>query len=317
MQSFQIRNLIPADIAPIVALQQKYALVYPGARVIPGEVYLSPGFHHGQNIFCGVDDRGQLRGYAPLFANPAPEGRQAPYIVWAEVKVDPELQDPEALRDLLFERVLDRCRETAPAFPGHEVQVTFQYYTFETASIAYVMARGCIYSGSIYHLKRDLSREIPQVPQPAGVTVRCWRMEREIDQQAYVQAHNEAFSEAPMALADWQYFLQSPQWAVGTTVTAFDDGQVVGSVAVFWDEAENAQWGKRVGYTEYIFVRPGWRRRGIARYLVREGLMYLKGHGLEEAWLEVRAENRQGLGLYERLGYEIEQESKLYVLKLE
>jgi hypothetical protein len=47
-------------------------------------------------------------------------------------------------------------------------------------------------------------------------------MESEEEQQAYVQARNEVFSEEPVALADWQTFLQLPSWDPGTTFTAFD-----------------------------------------------------------------------------------------------
>ena len=51
----------------MVDLQKSYAEIYPDARVIPGELYLSPGFESGQNVFCAFDEGGKLSGYAPLY----------------------------------------------------------------------------------------------------------------------------------------------------------------------------------------------------------------------------------------------------------
>jgi ribosomal protein S18 acetylase RimI-like enzyme len=90
----------------------------------------------------------------------------------------------------------------------------------------------------------------------------------------------------------------------------------VGNVAVFWDEAENRRSGKKTGFTEYIFVRPYWRGKNLARNLINAGLAHLKQHGLEEAHLEVRAKNQGALRLYVDLGYEVIQESRFYVSEL-
>jgi ribosomal protein S18 acetylase RimI-like enzyme len=141
-------------------------------------------------------------------------------------------------------------------------------------------------------------------------------MESEAEQQAYVQAHNEAFPEAPLALGDWQHFMKSPQWAAGTSIAAFAGTEIVGSVTVYWDEAENRSREQKVGFTEHIFVRPAWRKCGIARRLILKGLIYLKEHGLHEANLEVLAQNREALRLYEGLGYCVTHESGLYVMRL-
>ena len=105
-------------------------------------------------------------------------------------------------------------------------------------------------------------------------------------------------------------------WAVGTTYAAFQGDQLVGNACVFWNEAENQQTGKAIGYTEYIFVHPEWRGRNIARELIILGLRHLREHGLEEAHLEVKAVNQSALRLYEGLGFEVLRESRFYVLSL-
>jgi ribosomal protein S18 acetylase RimI-like enzyme len=194
--------------------------------------------------------------------------------------------------------------------------LTFQYFPSETASIEYVTSKGCRHTESVFAMRRDLSMEIPPPTPLDGIDICSWRMESEVEQQMYVQARNECFPEAPVALEDWQYFMRSPYWAVGTKLAAFEANKLVGNVALFWDEAENQKAARKIGFTEYIFVRPAWRGKNIARSLINAGLVYLKQHGLSEAHLEVRAENRSALRLYVNLGYEVLRESRFYVLEL-
>jgi ribosomal protein S18 acetylase RimI-like enzyme len=315
MAHMMIRNFTSDDIPQIMALQHAYQEVYPHASVIPGEVYLSAGFEEGNNIFCSFNESGSLQGYAPLFPN-LTQDPHIPHTIWAEVKVSPGLASPHQAKDLLFEQVVSRARQIGGTRPGHSTRLTFQYHPSEKPSIEYVISRGCNYSESVFRMLRDLSQELPEVTAPGRIGIRSWRMESAREQQAYVQARNEAFPEAPIALADWQYFLSSPAWQDGTTMTAFDEGEIAGSVTVYWDEAISQQTGRKAGITEYIFVRAGWRKRGIATFLIREGLDYLKEHGREAAFLEVKASNQRALDLYERLGYQLVDESRLYVLDL-
>jgi hypothetical protein len=180
MSSFRIRKFTSDDIPQVMVLQRAYQGLYPHAAVIPGEVYLSPGFEDGKNVFCAFDESGCLQGYAPLFPN-LTEDSQIPHTVWAEVKVSPDLAFPRELKDLLFEQILNRTREITQAFPGHDTRLTFQYHPSETTSIDYVTSRGCSYTESVFRLMCDLSQEIPVVPTPAQIDIRPWRMESEVE----------------------------------------------------------------------------------------------------------------------------------------
>ena len=315
MPGLMIRNFISGDIPQVMALQRAYQKVYPNASVIPGEVYLSAGFEQGKNIFCAFDESGTLQGYAPLFPNLA-QDPLIPHTIWAEVKVSPGLASPIDVKDSLFERVVTRACEIGVSRPGHSIRLTFQYHPTEKPSIEYALARGCFYSESVFRMQHDLSQDLPAVPAPGRIEIHPWRMDTVQEQQAYVQARNEAFPEAPITLADWQYFQNLPAWHAGTTVTAFDGGEIVGSVMVYWDKAISGQTGRKAGFTEYIFVRAGWRKRGIATFLIHQGLAYLKEQGCEVAYLEVKASNQRALDLYMRLRYHLVDESRLYVLDL-
>lgn len=316
MTRYSIRTFTAADIAAVTDLQIAYSRAYPEAPVIPGEVYLSPGFEQGQNVFCAFDVNDCLVGYAPLFPVLMRDQSQLPHTLWTEIKTNPESDAQFEIKDQLFEQILSRSHELTNPFPDHPVHLTFQYFPSESASIEYVTSKGCEYTESVFTMRRDLALDIPQFLAPAEIEIRPWRMESEPEQQAYVDARNACFPEAPIALGEWQYFMQSPQWAVGTTMAAFCDDQLVGNVALFWDDAENQKSGQQVGYTEYIFVLPAWRGKNLARTLITNGLRYLKKHSLSEAHLDVRAQNQNALGLYNQLGYEMMRESRFYRLIL-
>jgi ribosomal protein S18 acetylase RimI-like enzyme len=316
MKEHVFRPFTCNDIAQVMQLQSAYARINPNALVIPGEAYLSPGFHGGEDVLCLFDSTGKLLGYAPLFTNLILEANDTPNTVWAEVKVNPDCESPTVLKNLLFEKAVSRAREVTRQVSDHKTLMIFQYDVTETQSIAYVLSKGCHYSESVFQMRRLLSQAIPTIPQPANVIVRQWRMETEAEQREYIQARNEVFPEAPVALEEWQYFLQSPLWAVGNTITAFDGTRVVGSVTIYWDEDENRRLDRKAAHTEYIFVRAQWRKQGIAACLISKALNYLRERGLEEALLEVRALNRKALSLYESLGYQVVNESQLFTLEL-
>ena len=316
MQKFTIQPFDASHIPVVMEIQSAYSTVYPDAPVVPGEVYLSPAFEG--NICCAWGETGKVLGYAPVYPVLMRDDSSLPHTLWVEIKAHPDVSQEaqRKIKDKLLERILLRTREVTAEFPNHPVHLTFQYFPSENASITYVASKGCQHTESVFTMRRDLSKEIPCPQAIEGITIRPWRMESEAEQQAYVDARSECFPEAPVALGEWQYFMQSPHWAAGTTMAAFDGDTLVGNVALFWDEAENQKTGKQVGFTEYIFVRSTWRGKNIARNLVNTGLAWLKEHGMTEAHLEVRAKNDSALRLYVDLGYEVIHESRFYVLEV-
>lgn len=316
MKNFNIKPFSLSYLPAVSELQTAYSALYPDAPVIPGEVYLSPAYEGGNNILCAIDESGEFLGYAPLYPVLMRDASALPHTLWTEIKVHPNLHDAHAIKDCLLERILIHAQELTKDFPGHPIHLAFQYFPSESASIEYVLSKGCKHTESVFTMKRELSKEIPTSVRVDGIMMRPWKMESEAEQQMYVEVRNLCFPEAPIALDAWRYFMMSPMWAVGTTFAAFEGEQLVGNIAVFWNEAENQQTGNKVGYTEYIFVRPDWRGKNIARELITLGLQHLKEHGLEAAHLEVKALNQNALRLYENLGFEVLRESRFYVLSL-
>lgn len=107
-------------------------------------------------------------------------------------------------------------------------------------------------------------------------------------QHRYLEAYDAAFENESNPLERLQHFMGWSGWSQGTTLrqrtadTAFEGDPAVGSVTAIY-EPDPQQNVERAGATEYVFVRPEWRRRGPARYLVARSMQYLKERGLRYA----------------------------------
>jgi [ribosomal protein S18]-alanine N-acetyltransferase len=66
---------------------------------------------------------------------------------------------------------------------------------------------------------------------------------------------------------------------------------------IFWVVAEEM-------HIMNLAVHPQFRRRGVARALLQEGLRQARARGAQIAWLEVRPSNRPALALYEAFGFQ-------------
>ncbi len=307
----KIRNFQNEDIPALMRLQEAYAHRFSGAKIVPSEVYGSPAFHGGEDVFCLSHPNGQLLAYAAMYPKFAHRGSDQAHVVWAEIKADPILMEVSSIKNQLFDCLLRRLKSLTEERPDHPSELCFQYFPQEEAAIAYICSKGAQLEKMVYQMERSLKLPIPAVKSPQGIEIRYWRMENTAEQAMYVQARNECFPEAPIRLDEWIYFMQSTEWALGTQIAAFEDQVLVGSLTAYWNEVVDPE----VGYSEDIFVRPAWRGRKIAPAMIYAALLYLQEHGLRIARLEVRASNWDAIDLYKVLGYEVKEESGVYVIR--
>lgn len=308
---FTLRSMTWDDVPQLDQLQQRYTALYPPRKPNPSPMYASPYFADGKNVLCAFDEHGCLVAFAPYF----PQND----IAWVEVEALPELEYKAEVKDALWAWLLQRGREDGMK------KLCFQYFPNEVEAVEFAKIKGAVCSWNIYGMTRDLSQPIPHVDPPEGFTVRRWRMESEAEQQQYLDARNAAFPEAPTSIEEWKFFAGAPLWEQGVNMAAFcgeeqdasmldasmlDAGMLASSVLVFFEP------GSETGSTEYVFTRPDFRGRGLARCLLAESLRYLKGQGLKTAVLEVKAENRAALGVYLGIGYEVASESGVYEVNL-
>jgi ribosomal protein S18 acetylase RimI-like enzyme len=306
-----IRNYVPADAPHVAEVQGRCVTVCPDTAQFPVGFWNGPGFEDGENIFCAVDDQEQLLGYAalsPSYVSPRLEAR----ILWMDLRVDPARKDAGALKELLFWRVYVRGHEIARRLDGERVALSTTYFSAGRASIEYLKGKGFSHYQTCYAMQRDLAEPVPDLPVPQGVEVRAWHLDSESEQRAYLEAYKAAFQNGNKPLEELQHFVRSEQRSVGTTFTAFAGERVVGSVAAWYEP------GSRTGgRTEAVFVVPEWRRRGLARYLLGQSMLYLQERGLAFAELEMDSENEPARVLYESLGYRVCQDEISLGLLLE
>ena len=150
--------------------------------------------------------------------------------------------------------------------------------------------------------------EAPEIPLPPGFEMRpvrpehmrgIWEAQKEMNAGLFENVVEDWLEEK---YPDW---LNDPSHTPQYWQVAWAGEQIAGMVLARIDEQENEKLQRKHGYTEHIYVRPPWRKRGLASALIARSLQVLKERGMLEAELGVDAENESAaFNLYRRMGYE-------------
>lgn len=189
----------------------------------------------------------------------------------------------------------------------------------DLGAVALFSALGYQPARSFRHMVRPDLLAIHLPPLPAGLEVRPVTQDhaRAIFDAA-CEAFRDHFGERDESDESFRSWIQDPSFDPSLIVVAFDGDQVAGAVQGSIDPEENAQQGYRRGWTDPIFVRRAWRRRGLASALLGRALVALRERGMTSAQLDVDAENpNQAVTLYERHGFGAEHSSSLWRRPLE
>lgn len=155
-------------------------------------------------------------------------------------------------------------------------------------------------------LRPDLEN-VPDLPLPDGLVLRPaeagqWRQIWEAAREAF----RDHWGAREWSDENYEAWPRYPTFNPALWQVAWDGEEVAGGVLTFIDHAENAEYGRLRGYTETIFTRRRWRRRGLARALIARSLQVQKAQGMTESALGVDAENLSGaLDLYKSMGFEV------------
>jgi ribosomal protein S18 acetylase RimI-like enzyme len=207
-----------------------------------------------------------------------------------------------------------RLREIAAGQPGDGPRFFAVWADdIETARAALLLGAGYQAERHSFHMVRPLSgpgaEPVAASRMPDGLEVRPVGSKQYRDVwEAAVEAFRDNFGYQPSGEADYQGWLDSPDFNADLWRVAFDhaSGQVAGMVLNFVNERENAQRDRRRGYTEGISVRQPWRQRGLARALLTASLQMFASMGMSEAALGVDSENQTGAHrLYESVGFQV------------
>ncbi len=162
-----------------------------------------------------------------------------------------------------------------------------------------------------HHMLRPSLDGIDIAPLPAGLMVRPLTKDRLPDYWAALceafRDHFGSFDDSPSAYRAW---VDSPLFDLDLQVVAFDGDEIAGGIHAAIDPVENHEHQHLRGWSEPIFTRRPWRRRGLASALLGRTLAALRDRGMTAAQLHVDAENAdQALALYERHGFAVTRSS--------
>lgn len=161
------------------------------------------------------------------------------------------------------------------------------------------------------HMTRPTLDDIAMPALPRGLEVRPvgeGDLPRVWD--AMMEAFRDHFGAHDASEAAYRRWVGDPSFDRHLLVIAFDGDEVAGGVAGLIDEAENESRGYRRGWTDPVFTRRAWRRRGLASALLGRALVRLRERGMTSAQLDVDTENANAaLALYERHGFVVDHTS--------
>jgi ribosomal protein S18 acetylase RimI-like enzyme len=199
-----------------------------------------------------------------------------------------------------------RLREIASEHPA-EAPKYFQAWTSETQTWWSDFLTRDGFEPVRYGLTmtRPCSKPLKALPLPEGLET------RPVKEEHYRQiwdAQGEAFQDhwgyVPATEENYENWLGHRYFQPYLFKVAWDGDEIVGMVGNFIAEDENEEYDRKRGYTEDIFVRRPWRKRGVARALLTQSIKMFQEMGMEETCLGVDTQNPNGAKrLYESVGY--------------
>ena len=162
-----------------------------------------------------------------------------------------------------------------------------------------------------HHMVRSTLDGIEVPPLPDGLEVRPLSPDRLPDYWAAMcEAFRDHFGSWDDSESAYRAWVDGPLFKLDLQIVAFEGAEVAGGIHGVIDPTENAEHGYRRGWTEPIFTRRPWRRRGLASALLGRTLVALRDRGMTSAQLHVDAVNpNQALSLYERHGFGVHSSS--------
>jgi GNAT superfamily N-acetyltransferase len=171
---------------------------------------------------------------------------------------------------------------------------------------ALVRANGYTAERTFFHMVRPDLDQIELAPEPEGIHIRP-AVRSEL--RSVWEAMKEAFRDHPGGMetsdAAHERWAASPMMDPSLLFVAFDGDDVAAAVQGAISSEENEARGYLRGWTEPIFTRRPWRRRGLASACLGRTLLALRDRGMTSAQLGVDTQNpNDALSLYRRHRFE-------------
>jgi len=237
------------------------------------------------------NDLGELVGYAMLGEDPAIDWQVLPEYEWAGIEAEALAWAAARLSEL---RGRDAPRWSAALTAGSREDAA--------ARIAFLEERGFARLADTVEVNmvRYLREPTPAPAVPPGFEVRATAGRGECARRAAAQ--REVWRPWPVANVDgddYARLMRLPGYHRHLdVVAAAADGTIV-SYANCWIDEVN-----RIGHLGPVGTRPSWRRRGLARAVLLEGLRRLGASGMDRACVSTREANAPARQLYAAVGFQ-------------
>jgi mycothiol synthase len=170
-----------------------------------------------------------------------------------------------------------------------------------------------------HDMERPLTKPVPRPQFPAGFTSRPTTPE---EAEAWVEMFNETFvdhwNHHPMTLEDRRFRLGHPSYQSALDWVAIaPDGTLAAFCYGNINAEENARKNRQDGWIFSLGTRRGYRRLGLARAMLLQGIRQLQEAGVDIAWLGVDAQNpNQAKALYDSVGFQVKETHIAYEKQL-
>jgi mycothiol synthase len=171
----------------------------------------------------------------------------------------------------------------------------------EPAAQAFASRHGFARARVLWQMRRSLAVPLPDVPLPAGVTLRGFRPGH--DDESWLAVNSRAFAHHPEQgrwTRDDLRLREAEPW--------FDPAGFLLAVDLE-DTLLGFHWTKvhpgSIGEIYVLGVDPGGQSRGLGAALSVAGLRHLAAAGLTQAMLYVDESNTAAVALYRKLGFEV------------
>jgi mycothiol synthase len=184
--------------------------------------------------------------------------------------------------------------------------LSFWAHGDEPGARAFAEKNGFDRARVLWQMRRSLTEPLPEIPLPAGVTLRHFRPGA--DEQRWLEVNARAFAHHPeqgrWTLDDLSLREAEPWFDPAGFLLAVDIEDTL--LGFHWTKVHPPAAGEpALGEIYVLGVDPSGHRKGLGAALSVAGLGHLASRGLTAALLYVDESNPAAVALYRRLGFTI------------
>jgi predicted N-acetyltransferase YhbS len=173
----------------------------------------------------------------------------------------------------------------------------------DAARLAFLERNGFRYRGESAEVDmiRSLDEPIPEAAPPEGFEVRGLAGPDEAEERAAAE-HDvwQPYTVGDVTGEQYAAFMQMPGYNRDLDVVAVDGGGVIAAYVNCWLDPVNG-----IGDFGPVGARPAYRRRGLTRAVLLEGMRRLKKAGMDRACVSTGVTNSAAGALYESVGFRV------------